>query len=123
MAKLHFARGRGLASMAVIMLGATALSGSALAQTAVQNAAVNQAAGTFSGQHTLDPGPRPGAPGAGGPLFGLSTNELNFFNAAKNVFNEVDEVANGLGPRFNMDGCGGCHAFPAAGGSSPPTNP
>jgi CxxC motif-containing protein (DUF1111 family) len=29
----------------------------------------------------------------------------------------------GLGPRFNLDGCAGCHAFPAAGGSSPPNNP
>jgi CxxC motif-containing protein (DUF1111 family) len=48
---------------------------------------------------------------------------MNFFTAATNVFNEVDGVPEGLGPRFNMDGCGGCHAFPAAGGSSPPTNP
>jgi CxxC motif-containing protein (DUF1111 family) len=125
--------------MAVIMLGATALSGSALAQdqnsrgfnlhnhfaqnTTPANTAGFGGGGGDRGGHTLDPGPRPGAPGAGGPLFGLSTNEVNFFNAAQNVFNEVDEVNVGLGPRFNMDGCGGCHAFPAAGGSSPPTNP
>jgi CxxC motif-containing protein (DUF1111 family) len=48
---------------------------------------------------------------------------LNFFFAAKAVFAEVDAVPNGLGPRFNMDSCQGCHAFPASGGSSPATNP
>jgi len=31
-------------------------------------------------------------------------------------------VASGLGPRFNLDSCAGCHTFPAVGGSSPPTN-
>jgi len=46
-----------------------------------------------------------------------------FFNAAKDLFNEVDTVPLGLGPRFNLDGCGGCHAFPATGGTSPPVNP
>jgi hypothetical protein len=29
----------------------------------------------------------------------------------------------GLGPRFNMDSCGGCHGFPALGGTSPRLNP
>lgn len=32
-------------------------------------------------------------------------------------------MASGLGPRFNLDSCGGCHAFPAVGGSSPANNP
>src|SRR5262249_11864795 len=32
-------------------------------------------------------------------------------------------VALGLGPRFNLDSCGGCHAQPAIGGTSPPINP
>jgi len=36
---------------------------------------------------------------------------------------EVDAVPNGLGPRFNLDSCSGCHSQPAVGGSSPPTNP
>jgi CxxC motif-containing protein (DUF1111 family) len=36
---------------------------------------------------------------------------------------EVDAVPNGLGPRFNLDSCSGCHSHPAVGGSSPPTNP
>jgi CxxC motif-containing protein (DUF1111 family) len=30
---------------------------------------------------------------------------------------------NGLGPRFNSNSCVSCHAFPAAGGSSPASNP
>ena len=70
-----------------------------------------------------DPGARSGSPGAGGPLPGLSQNELNFFNAAKDVFSEVDTVSAGLGPRFNLDSCSGCHAQPSVGGSSPATNP
>jgi hypothetical protein len=70
-----------------------------------------------------DPGVRGGSPGAGAPLPGLSQNELSFFNAAKNIFTEVESVSSGLGPRFNLDSCSGCHAQPSVGGSSPPTNP
>ena len=29
----------------------------------------------------------------------------------------------GLGPRFNLDSCGGCHSQPAIGGTSPAVNP
>ena len=130
-----YARRWSVAAIATTMLGATALSGPAFAQTTTT---------TFGGggfrnpspspspspshppqfqQQSIDPGPRGGAPGAGGAIPGLSADEQNFFTAAKAVFNEVDGVPEGLGPRFNLDGCGGCHAFPAAGGSSPPTNP
>ena len=28
-----------------------------------------------------------------------------------------------MGPRFNLDGCAGCHMQPAVGGSSPAVNP
>jgi CxxC motif-containing protein (DUF1111 family) len=70
-----------------------------------------------------DPGPRGGSPDAGGPLTGLSAGELAFFNSSQDTFQEVDDVADGLGPRFNMDSCAGCHAFPAVGGSSPTQNP
>jgi hypothetical protein len=40
-------------------------------------------------------------------------------------FNNVDGVTfpGGLGPVFNLNSCGGCHAFPTTGCSSPPTNP
>ncbi len=83
-----------------------------------------------------DPGPRGGAAGVGGPLPGLDAQEQTFFAAATGRFGEVDSVSgtiadappgrqngSGLGPRFNDNSCAGCHAFPAIGGSSPPTNP
>jgi CxxC motif-containing protein (DUF1111 family) len=71
----------------------------------------------------VDPGVRGGPASAGGPLAGLSAAELAFFNAAETVFENVDAVANGLGPGFNLNTCAGCHAQPAVGGSSPATNP
>src|SRR5579862_3422148 len=70
-----------------------------------------------------DPGPRIGAAAAGGPITGLTTNQGAFFSDGLVRFSEVDVVANGLGPRFNLDSCAGCHKFPAAGGSSPAINP
>lgn len=70
-----------------------------------------------------DPGTRTGSPPAGFPLQGISTSELDLFYKGKDVFQEVDRVENGLGPRFNLDSCGGCHSHPAIGGSSPALNP
>src|SRR5216117_1173919 len=79
-----------------------------------------------------DPGVRGGSPGAGGPIHGLNTNERAFFSAGQDEFEEVQSVQGeaiipgtepGLGPRFNLDSCAGCHAQPAVGGTSPFTNP
>jgi CxxC motif-containing protein (DUF1111 family) len=77
-----------------------------------------------------DPGPRGGPPGAGGPLPGLSLAALQLFLAGQEVIQEIDSVqgtipntGRGLGPQFNMDSCGGCHNYPAPGGSSPAVNP
>src|SRR5262249_6501658 len=79
-----------------------------------------------------DPGVRGGAPGAGAPLTGLSTAELAMFNTGSSSFQTIDTVQGdkffpgtdaGLGPAFNMDSCGGCHAQPAVGGTSPKVNP
>jgi len=70
-----------------------------------------------------DPGVRPGAKGAGQPIPGLTTNESAFFDAGLEDFEEAEGVADGLGPRFNLDGCGGCHLQPDVGGTSPPVNP
>jgi len=71
-----------------------------------------------------DPGPRGGPAGAGGPIQGLTAGEKDFFlNVGTPTFKEVENVAQGLGPRFNLDSCVGCHAQPAAGGSSPAVNP
>jgi CxxC motif-containing protein (DUF1111 family) len=70
-----------------------------------------------------DPGIRGGAPGAGQPIAGLTPGELDYFtNHGAAEFNNVETAADGLGPRFNLDSCGGCHVHPALGGSSPPTN-
>jgi CxxC motif-containing protein (DUF1111 family) len=71
----------------------------------------------------VDPGPRGGSAGAGGAIAGLTLKEGKFFSDGLSRFSEVDTVANGLGPRFNMNSCAGCHAFPADGGSSPASNP
>lgn len=70
-----------------------------------------------------DPGVRSGTSGAGNPLPGLTTGEAAFFATGKEDFSEAEGVGDGLGPRFNLDGCAGCHAQPAIGGSSPATNP
>jgi CxxC motif-containing protein (DUF1111 family) len=80
--------------------------------------------------HVVDPGPRPGPAGAGGHLPGVTATELQLFEEGQETIQEVDSVSgaipntgSGLGPRFNMDGCSGCHSHPAPGGSSPPVNP
>jgi CxxC motif-containing protein (DUF1111 family) len=71
-----------------------------------------------------DPGIRGGSAGAGQPFAsGLTRGDLKFFNdGGVDQFTQVEQVADGLGPRFNLDSCAGCHVFPAVGGSSPPTN-
>ena len=61
--------------------------------------------------------------GPGGPIQGLTANEFRFFLDGQSRFAEVDAVATGLGPRFNLNSCAGCHAHPASGGSSPASNP
>ena len=65
---------------------------------------------------------------AGQPLASVQANasDLAFFNSGLSQFNEHQTVTGdnpGLGPRFNLDSCGGCHSQPAAGGSSPSVNP
>src|SRR5271170_8171360 len=117
MANLQVPRGLSM-GVAGLIFGVAAVSESALAQNPGATSSSRNPA-----QQVVDPGVRGGSSGAGGPLPGLSQNELNFFNAAKNVFNETETVPTGLGPRFNLDSCSGCHAQPSVGGSSPATNP
>jgi CxxC motif-containing protein (DUF1111 family) len=145
-----YARGWSVAGIATTMLGATALSGPAFAQDRdgrgfdlhnhfAQNFTPDHRGGGGGGgggggsggggggsgtQQSIDPGPRAGGPTTPQPISSLGTDEQNFFTAAADVFAEVENVSpNGLGPRFNLDSCGGCHAFPQLGGSSPATNP
>ena len=70
-----------------------------------------------------DPGVRFGPADAGEPIAGLTANELRFFELGKEDFEEAEDVADGVGPRMNLDGCGGCHSQPAIGGTSPAVNP
>jgi CxxC motif-containing protein (DUF1111 family) len=125
------ARRWSVAVIATAMLGATALSGPAFAQfrgtgggSPRPNPTPTPDPGTNPAGVT-DPGPRGGAAGAGGPLPGLTAAQLAFFTNAQGVFNKVDGVPapGGLGPTFNLNSCGGCHIQPAAGGTSPATNP
>src|SRR5215472_6508017 len=112
MPRTRFVRAWMLMSVASVVVGASAVSGPASAQT------------------VTDPGVRGGAAGAGGPLPGLGPDEVSFFNAARTIFQEVDSVSGtitgepgaGLGPRFNMNSCSACHLQPAVGGSSPSPN-
>ena len=66
-----------------------------------------------------DPGVRGGPAGAGGPINGLTARQYEFFTDGKADFEEVEVVADGLGPRMNLDSCAGCHSQPATGGTSP----
>jgi len=70
-----------------------------------------------------DPGVRGGAAGAGAQLAGLSATQAAFFTAGAAEYAEEDNVPEGLGPRMNLDSCGGCHIQPALGGTSPFVNP
>jgi CxxC motif-containing protein (DUF1111 family) len=124
MLRIKFARACSLVSMASVMLGSVSWSRSALAQAeAVTNSTTTTNSTASGSRNPIDPGVRGGAAGAGDPLASLSALELAFFKAATPEFTQVETVPNGLGPRFNLDSCAGCHAQPAIGGSSPPANP
>ena len=70
-----------------------------------------------------DLGPRPGTSSSGAPLPGLTPPQMAAFMAGKDDFNEAEVPEEGLGPTMNLDSCGGCHAHPNSGGTSPPVNP
>src|ERR1700730_8451612 len=67
--------------------------------------------GVRAGVSTGDPGPN------------LTDNQKTLFLLGQVNFREVERLGDGLGPRFNLDSCEGCHIFPTHGGSSPPVNP
>jgi CxxC motif-containing protein (DUF1111 family) len=72
-----------------------------------------------------DPGVRPASSTdtVGNPVAGLTPDLTTIFFQGQEAFEEVEEIADGLGPRFNLDSCVGCHKYPTHGGSSPPVNP
>jgi CxxC motif-containing protein (DUF1111 family) len=102
---------------------------------------------TVHNEFVVDPGPRPGAPGAGGPRLqdvplaaqqeraavacipGLAISMAHLCEQAFIRFQEIDSVSGtvageegaGLGPTFNGNSCAMCHAQPAVLGSSPAT--
>ena len=83
-------------------------------------------AGAGTPPRAVDPGVRPGPPAAGGPVAAI---DAQYFSNVRAAFEQEHSIAGdiepgeGLGPRFNGTSCGGCHAYPAPGGSSPPRNP
>jgi len=83
-------------------------------------AAATQAPGQFIAR---DPGVRGGAPNTGGMIDGLTDIQKEVFKAGLEDFTEEDGILSGLGPRFNLDNCAGCHIQPAIGGTSPRVNP
>ena len=80
---------RGIVSLVLFIGGALSLATPAFAQTA------------------RDPGVRTGAVGAGLPLPNLPSAERSYFDDGLIDFAEQEGVGDGLGPRFNLDGCGG----------------
>src|ERR1700757_2495837 len=71
-----------------------------------------------------DPGPRSAAANdQPQPLDGLTSGQTALFNAGVGKFQEREAVKDGLGPTMNLDSCGGCHAQPRLGGTSPAKNP
>ncbi|HEY7377575.1 MAG TPA: di-heme oxidoredictase family protein [Steroidobacteraceae bacterium] len=92
-------------------------------QFLVAASALVLAAGALADNTVRDPGVRGDSPGAGQAIPGLRGYETEYFNAGLEDFNEAETLEEGLGPRFNLDGCAGCHAAPAVGGSSPAVNP
>src|SRR5882672_4307176 len=85
--------------------------------------ASSQWGGGGSTFNASDPGVRGGSADAGGQLAGLSPNQALFFASGATDFASAEEVDEGLGPRMNLDSCGGCHMQPALGGTSPFVNP
>src|SRR5271163_5274830 len=82
---------------------------------------------TGSSNGAQDPGPRAGTVNAGTALSSLSPAQLQFFQDGLSRFLQTDSVSGtmtgepgiGLGPGFNANSCGACHAQPAVGGTSP----
>jgi CxxC motif-containing protein (DUF1111 family) len=99
----------------------------ALGVLSINAALLGQGRQATSQSGASDPGVRAGNVQVGVHLAGLSAAELQFFQDGLSRFIQVDSVGgnvsgepgSGLGPAFNLNSCGGCHAQPAIGGTSP----
>lgn len=86
---------------------------------------------TWNGSQPRDPGVDTGTARAGAPIAGVTPKQRKLFDISARQFNLIHSVkgtirnedADGLGPTLNLNSCGGCHAYPAPGGSSPLHNP
>jgi CxxC motif-containing protein (DUF1111 family) len=58
------------------------------------------------------------SPDFGDPIAGLTPGQQALFAEGKEEFEEVEDVADGLGPLFNGRSCAECHSSPAVGGTS-----
>jgi CxxC motif-containing protein (DUF1111 family) len=109
------------------LLGAGASAGLALLMSIGLPANV----GAASSPAAKDPGVRAASASAGAPLSSLSAEQLAYFQDGLSRFEAIDSVGgaipgetdSGLGPTYNSNSCGSCHAQPATGGTSPSTNP
>ncbi|MCH8253639.1 MAG: hypothetical protein IID36_14425, partial [Planctomycetes bacterium] len=54
----------------------------------------------------------------GDPLPSATPEQLEVFERGKEVFLRRFDLADGLGPAFNVTSCGSCHERPTPGGSS-----
>jgi CxxC motif-containing protein (DUF1111 family) len=69
----------------------------------------------------VDPGIRTeGVPGNREVLPGANATEQQLFRKGFNGFGQGGEIGLGTGPRFNMNMCFNCHAFPVGGGTTEP---
>ncbi len=55
----------------------------------------------------------------GDPIPTLSGETLAAYERGRAIAGQAFSAADGLGPTFNADSCGGCHQFPVVGGSAP----
>lgn len=61
-------------------------------------------------------GARVGTTDVGGPLAGLTADQLRLFDRGSIVFQVEFAPGNGLGPLFDAAGCANCHESPVVGG-------
>jgi len=87
--------------------------------------------GAASSPRAKDPGVRVGSASAGAPISSINADQLAYFQDGLSRFEAIDSVGgtipgetdSGLGPTYNSNSCGSCHAQPVTGGTSPSTNP